>query len=70
MLVKRYEDGTFRPESYITRGEVVTIINKVLGRDDYYKNDNIYSDLSESHWAYEQIIEASIEHKVENSVVE
>ena len=28
-----YEDGTFRPNSNITRAEAITLINRVLGRD-------------------------------------
>lgn len=59
-----YEDGTFRPDAYITRAEVVTIMNKALERTDYYKTENPYSDVESSHWAYKQIIEASIEHEV------
>ncbi|MCD8180560.1 MAG: S-layer homology domain-containing protein, partial [Firmicutes bacterium] len=32
-LVSGYEDGTFRPEEYVTRAEACTIINRTLGRN-------------------------------------
>ena len=31
-LISGYEDGTFRPEREITRAEVMTVVNKILGR--------------------------------------
>ena len=59
-----YEDGTFRPDDLITRAEAVTVLNRVLGWAMPSKDDSIelakYLDLSESHWAYWQIMLASV----------
>ncbi len=72
-----YEDGTFRPDQPIKRSEAVTIINRMLNREadkEYiaanYDDVLTYPDLSESHWAYYEILEASNwhDHKVENNV--
>jgi len=65
-----YPDGTFKPEANITRAEVVTLVNKMLNRSadgDYLSaNRNSlpkdYIDLTAAHWAYLQIMEASVSH--------
>lgn len=51
-----YPDGTFKPKGYITRVEFVTIINLVTGTDTSSTGANIFSDLTPSHWAYNQIL--------------
>lgn len=63
-IVKGYPDLTFKPDNNITRAEVVTIINRVQNRKNYSNiksKDLNYTDLSPSHWAYEEIILASID---------
>ena len=59
-----YDDGTFRPDSPITRAEAVKIINSCLERTDLSITDNPFSDVRDSHWAYKQILEASVSHKI------
>ena len=59
-----YEDGTFRPDSPITRAEAVKIINSVLERTDMSNTENPFNDVSDKHWAYNQILEAVINHNV------
>lgn len=66
-LVEGYEDGSFRPENNITRAEVMTVINKILGRkplESYVKSLelNPYSDLEEEQWYYTTVLEATIDH--------
>lgn len=68
-LIKGYPDGNFRPKDFITRAEAVSIVNKMLERyaDKEYIDNNIndivsYKDLSNSHWAFYHIIEASNGH--------
>jgi hypothetical protein len=62
-----YNDGTFRPKAFITRAEAVTAINsildrKVLAEDIPVEYHAIYSDLSEGHLAFQDILEASVIH--------
>ena len=65
-----YNDGTFRPEANITRAEVVTLVNRILERkaDEAYITANrallprSYSDIAAGHWAYLDVMEASIGH--------
>lgn len=66
-LVEGYEDGTFKPENEITRAEVMTVINKILGRnpsDAYVKslNFNPYTDLAKDKWYYTAVMEATVTH--------
>lgn len=69
-LIDGYEDGTFCSDSYITRAEAVKIVNALIGRDDM-RNDTVlpFNDVSMTHWAYKQIAEASVSHKVNKSQV-
>ncbi|MBE6701214.1 MAG: S-layer homology domain-containing protein [Ruminococcaceae bacterium] len=63
-LINGYEDSTFRPNNNITRAEVVTIVNRVLGlyvdkvAIDKTHLDKIFSDIT-GHWAEYQILMAS-----------
>ncbi len=66
-LIEGYEDGTFRPENEITRAEVMTIINKMLGRnpsEPYVKTLDFtpYTDLEKNQWYYVTVLEATITH--------
>ena len=67
-LISGYTDGTFRPEQYITRAETVTMINRMLGRnyETAYELHSMacpFPDVSQSSWAYGNIMEAAITHK-------
>jgi hypothetical protein len=65
---KGYPDGTFRPNSQITRAELVTMTNKVLNRRPSeasvakFKAAMSFSDVAESFWGYSDILEAHIGH--------
>lgn len=66
-LMQGYEDETYRPENQITRAEVMTVINKILGRkpsEAYVKtlNFNPYTDLQKDKWYYTAVLEATITH--------
>ncbi len=58
-IIGGYEDGMFRPDRPLTRAEAVTILNKVLGRQDDRLPKPLYSDVSAAHWAYGAIQAAS-----------
>ena len=67
--VEGYGDGTFRADDPIDRAEVVTIVNRLLGReaDEGYIADNrrrlvTFPDVSPRHWAYYDVLEAANAH--------
>lgn len=67
-LIQGYEDGTFRPQSDITRAEAVTIVNRVLGRSP--DKDHLLAgmitwpdNVDPSAWYYVDIQEATNSHQ-------
>ena len=57
-------DGTFRPNEAVTRAQAATIVNAMLKRfadKDYVKGkiQNPYNDVTDAHWAFYQIMEAT-----------
>ncbi|MBP1991928.1 chitobiase/beta-hexosaminidase C-terminal domain-containing protein [Paenibacillus eucommiae] len=53
--VEGFPDGTFKPESKISRAQAVVVINRIIGT----KKQSLpkkFIDLSPSHWAYEDIM--------------
>ncbi len=62
------EDGSLRPDAQITRAEAITILNRLLGRSadraaiDAAGKIFQYIDLKLTHWAYYDIMEASVPH--------
>ncbi len=66
-LIEGYDDKTYRAENEITRAEVMTVINKILGRnpsESYVKSleFNPYNDLEKDKWYYVIVLEATITH--------
>ena len=64
-----YPDGSFRPNNKITRAEVSVIVNNMLGRDaderfiDRNGDELVsFTDLTDGHWAYYAIMEATNTH--------
>ncbi len=67
--IKGYPDGSFKPERFITRGEVVTLANRVLERkpDKLFIMNNEkdiikFKDLSDTNWVYNDVVEATNSH--------
>ena len=67
--VEGYGDGTFRAGAPITRGEVVTVVNRLLDRnaDEAYISENLrklntFSDVGRRYWAYDAVMEAANAH--------
>lgn len=56
-IVLGYDDGTFKPDNNITRAEVVTMVNRFLGRDPNGAGELTFNDV-EGHWAKNQILAA------------
>ena len=68
--ISGYPGGEFKPGNAIVRGEVVTVINRVLGRalakeDVPAELSHLFADLTANHWAFAAMIEASVEHEYE-----
>lgn len=60
-------DGKFHANDVISRAQAATIINRMLGAaaDRSYVDSHVtnpYTDVSKTHWAYYQIMEATIAH--------
>lgn len=66
--IKGYEDGTFRPDESITRAEVFSLVNRVLGRNLTSKDGLTgeaasWSDVSPDAWYYLDVLEATTDHE-------
>ena len=67
--VKGYDDDTFRAETFISRAEIVTLVNRLLGRtpdeeyiDMYSRKLNTFTDVNKRHFAYYEIMESANGH--------
>ena len=65
--IKGFEDGTFRPDTYITRAQAMTMINRVLNRipeenSDLLSNMNVWPDCNPGDWFYLAVQEATNSH--------
>lgn len=67
-LIGGYDDGTFKPDQYITRAEVMKIINTVLNRSVTADNildeavQNNWIDNPSDAWYYTVVLEATMSH--------
>ncbi len=52
--IQGFGDGTFRPNSTLTRAEFVTIINKMYGYN--LDMENVFSDIKPEDWYYNDIL--------------
>ena len=53
--VSGYPDGEFHPDDKVTRAEVVSVINRMVGTKSVSSSQK-YVDLAPTHWAYSQIM--------------
>ncbi len=64
------DNGRFRPDNYITRAEVMTIVNRMLNRlaDKEHMLDDmkVWPDNPETAWYYEAVQEATNSHQYES----
>ena len=65
--ISGFQDGTFRPDAYITRAQAVTMINRVLNRvpedpSDLLPGMNVWPDCGPGDWFYLAIQEATNSH--------
>ena len=70
-LFSGYADGTFHPDAALTRAQATVVFNHLLDRQPdtaviaASPNIRLFPDVSTSHWAYAQIMEATISHTFE-----
>ena len=69
-IIAGFQDGTFRPNTYITRAQAMTIFNRVLGRapeKDHLLNGMITwpDNMDTSAWYYATMQEATNSHEYE-----
>ena len=77
-VIGGYEDGTFKPDQYITRAEAMTMINRVLNRVPEFADDLLNEmvkwpdNSNESVWYYLPVQEATNSHNyvMKNNVYE
>ncbi|MBR5553553.1 MAG: S-layer homology domain-containing protein [Clostridia bacterium] len=56
--INGYEDGTFRPENFLTRAEAITVLNRYLSRSAVDGAESGFSDV-DGHWADDHVIAAT-----------
>ncbi len=57
-VLSGYEDGTFKPTSFLSRAEFTKIISIVTGGSETEKTEeiqNVFSDVDNNHWAIKYI---------------
>ena len=68
-----YEDGSFKPDAFLTRAEAASILNRVFNRATNAEalkgfEDKIhkFSDLNKNAWYYYEMVEATNNHESES----
>ncbi|MCK9478709.1 MAG: S-layer homology domain-containing protein [Firmicutes bacterium] len=56
--INGYPDGTFMPEGWLTRAEIVAIMNRVTGLTTTNEGKISFTDIAPHHWAYDYIMSA------------
>lgn len=55
-ITNGYEDGTFKPNQYITRAEAVTAIVRAYQLEGTDTSKLTFTDITNKHWAYSNIL--------------
>lgn len=75
-VLKGYNDGSFRPENFLTREEVVTALNRLSRAIDNraprevmfkFKVKNKFKDMEANRWSYAEVLDASTDYEYEKS---
>ncbi|OEH84502.1 hypothetical protein BHU72_09865 [Desulfuribacillus stibiiarsenatis] len=62
-IITGFTDGTFRPQSALTRAQAVKIINRMFDRGPLFGVATPrFKDVPATHWAFEEIEEAAQDH--------
>lgn len=69
--IEGYQDGTFKPDGFLTRAEAASFLNRMFNRvaddmaiEDYVNSIIAFADLSKSDWFYFEIVEATNTHEL------
>lgn len=54
-IITGYEDGSIKPDSKVTRAEMASIVLRMLAIRSTSKYQNGFTDVTEAHWAADQI---------------
>lgn len=71
-LFNGYADGTFHPDAALTRAQATVVFNNLLNRQpdtaviDSNPNVRLFPDVPDSHWAHDEILEATVSHTFDN----
>ncbi len=58
-IVSGFSDGTFKPKQNTTRAEFVALTNRLIGRPLTFDKDVTFPDLPQTHWAYNDMMNAA-----------
>ncbi|MFV0503504.1 MAG: S-layer homology domain-containing protein [Lachnospirales bacterium] len=58
-IISGYSDGTFKPNNYATRAEFVSLVNRLINRPKDFNKNKTFIDLKNTHWAYEELMNAA-----------
>lgn len=69
--IEGYQDGTFKPDGFLTRAEAASFLNRMFNRvaddmaiEDYVNSIIAFADLSKNDWFYFEIVEATNTHEL------
>lgn len=69
--IEGYQDGTFKPDGFLTRAEAASFLNRMFNRvaddmaiEDYVNSIFPFKDLDKNDWFYFEIVEATNTHEL------
>jgi peptidoglycan DL-endopeptidase CwlO len=67
-IITGFNDGTFRPNAYMTKAEMAVIVEKAfkLKNQGFTTASNVYSDIQPGYWAYDAIV---IMHNIDSTTI-
>ncbi|MBQ3426074.1 MAG: S-layer homology domain-containing protein [Clostridia bacterium] len=66
-IITGYDDGSVKPESTVTRAEMATIILRMIANTAESTYQNVFTDVSDSHWAA-GTIQTAVEQNIVNGM--
>ncbi len=58
-IINGYPDGSFKPNQTTIRSEFTVMVNRLIDRAEEYHKNVTFPDLPESHWAYDDMMNAA-----------